>query len=150
MLVKDIHSQGFHPSACHTKEHLMLFLLEHRPCSCPICRPEYNLHIRWNWCFIKNISFRLNHIYQNMAPTPTNNSFLSLSFILCTHPPNTCLILVGVESPKVICITLQINLTSAQSKNKYWIVSRLSQKQHLTFPCQFRLTKLSLVSIASL
>jgi hypothetical protein len=99
---------------------------------------------------LKTMLFWLNHIDQNMTLTPTNNSFLSLSFILCIHPPNTCLILVGVDSPKVIYMTLQINLASAQSNNKCCIVSRLLQKQHLTFSCQFLLTKLSLVSIASL
>jgi hypothetical protein len=33
---------------------------------------------------LKTMSFRLNHIDQNMALIPTNSNLLSLSLILCT------------------------------------------------------------------
>jgi hypothetical protein len=40
----------------------------------------------------------------------------------------------GADKPNAICITLQRNLASAQSKNKCYMVSKLLQKQHNIFP----------------
>jgi hypothetical protein len=70
--------------------------------------------------------------------------------MFCTQALNIFLILLGANNPKIRSMTLQMNIASAQSKVRCCTVSKLLQKQHLSLPCQFLLTKLSLVSIASL
>jgi hypothetical protein len=49
--------------------------------------------------------------------------------------------------PKDIWIILQTILASRQSNNKCWIVSSLSQKQHVLLPYHFLLIRLSFVRI---
>jgi hypothetical protein len=99
---------------------------------------------------LKTMLFWLNHIDQNMVLNPTKSNLLFVLFIFCIHSPYTCLMFREADKPNAICINLQRNLAIAQSKNKCCMISKLLQKQHNIFLCQFLLTKLSWVRIASL
>ena len=46
---------------------------------------------------------------------------------------------IGSCKPNAMWTILQINCATRNSKNKWWMVSLLSQKQHFSLPLQFRL-----------
>jgi hypothetical protein len=99
---------------------------------------------------LNTTSLWLNHIAHNMAYIPTRKFCLSFGFIPYTQPPNMCLMLLGGGKPETKWITLHINLVRTHSKKRCCMVSWLLQKLHISFLCQFLLTKLFLVSITFL
>jgi hypothetical protein len=98
----------------------------------------------------KTTSFQLNHIPHKMAHIPTKINFLIFPFIFRIQVPNMWFMLEGDCRPKLMYSTLQVNFARSQSMKRCCIVSLLWQKQHVAAPCQFLLSKLSLVNITFL
>jgi hypothetical protein len=147
---EDLHCHSFDQTTWSSKCHFLLFLLEVCPYSCPMCSLTITCIEEDIGILLNAASFRLNHIAHNMAPIATKNIYLSFELISQTQAPNMCLILLGGANPATKWIIVHIYIASTQSKKRCWVVSLLLQKIHISFSCQFLLTKLSLVSIASL
>jgi hypothetical protein len=82
-----------------------------------------------------------------MASAPTLISLLNLSWIPCSQLPKILATLVGGYKVEGTWMSDHIDLEKQQWKNKWLIVSSWWQKTHCVLPCQFHLTRLSLVRI---
>lgn len=103
-----------------------------------------------NLLLLKIISFLLFQIAHNKAHDPI---LICLAILSCTplsHVPNNMFILNGVLILKAIWIVRHKSLANGQSRKRCFIVSLLSQKQHLGLPTHLLLIKLSFVSMTPL
>ena len=93
------------------------------------------------------LSFLHSHSDQIMATAPTLRIIMYLWSTPCSQFPKILATLLDGYKFEATWMTDHIERAKLHWKNKYLIVSFWWQKTHFVLPCQFHLTRLSLVRI---